>query len=90
MVKGLLLQGAQNLPSDVVQVIDQLERHCLAPDGSLVPKPASYDLQLVLQLSLSLSLVSLVAKKNARKLWRESNVYFICMCPNKVFFASLD
>ncbi|KAF5478911.1 hypothetical protein F2P56_005433 [Juglans regia] len=45
MVKGLL-QGAQNLPSDVVQVIDQLERHCLAPDGSLVPKPASYDLQL--------------------------------------------
>ncbi|KAF5461103.1 hypothetical protein F2P56_020924 [Juglans regia] len=47
MVKGLpLLQGAQNLPPDVAQVIDQLERHCLAPDGSLVPRPAYYDLQL--------------------------------------------
>ncbi|GLT83551.1 hypothetical protein SLE2022_018340 [Rubroshorea leprosula] len=40
MVKG------QNLPADVSQVIDQLERHCLAPDGSLVSKSAYYDLQL--------------------------------------------
>jgi HAUS augmin-like complex subunit 4 len=38
--------GAQNLPSDVIQLIDQLERHCLAPDGSLVSKSAYYDLQL--------------------------------------------
>ena len=45
MVKGI---GAQNLPSDVTQLIDQLERHCLAPDGSLVSKSAYYDLQLVL------------------------------------------
>ncbi|CAK9163941.1 unnamed protein product [Ilex paraguariensis] len=43
MAKGL---GAQNLPADVTQVIDQLERHCLAPDGSLVSKSAYYDLQL--------------------------------------------
>ncbi|KAE8125545.1 hypothetical protein FH972_020338 [Carpinus fangiana] len=46
MVKGLVLQGGQTLPADVAQVIDQLERHCFAPDGSLVPKPAFYDLQL--------------------------------------------
>ncbi|CAI0437230.1 unnamed protein product [Linum tenue] len=38
--------GSQNLPADVGQVIDQLERHCLAPDGSLVSKSAYYDLQL--------------------------------------------
>lgn len=38
--------GGQNLPTDVTQLIDQLERHCLAPDGSLVSKPAYYDLQL--------------------------------------------
>ncbi|CAI0379818.1 unnamed protein product [Linum tenue] len=38
--------GSQNLPADVAQVIDQLERHCLAPDGSLVSKSAYYDLQL--------------------------------------------
>ncbi|GFZ12523.1 hypothetical protein Acr_23g0009080 [Actinidia rufa] len=31
---------------DVNQVIDQLERHCLAPDGSLVSKSAYFDLQL--------------------------------------------
>ncbi|KAM7492707.1 hypothetical protein LguiA_035628 [Lonicera macranthoides] len=43
MAKGI---GAQNLPSDVTQLIDQLERHCLAPDGSLVSKSAYYDLQL--------------------------------------------
>ncbi|CAH8335378.1 unnamed protein product [Eruca vesicaria subsp. sativa] len=45
MVKAL--QGAaQNLPADVNHLIDQLERHCLAPDGSLVTKSAYYDLQL--------------------------------------------
>ncbi|XP_050381897.1 AUGMIN subunit 4 [Argentina anserina] len=44
MVKGLL-QG-QTLPADLTQVIDQLERHCLAPDDSLVSKSAHYDLQL--------------------------------------------
>lgn len=37
----------QNLPADVTQLIDQLERHCLAPDGSLVSKSAFFDLQLV-------------------------------------------
>ncbi|CAN1242956.1 AUGMIN subunit 4 [Linum perenne] len=46
MVKGLQGGGTQNLPPDVAQVIDQLERHCLAPDGSLVSKSAYYDLQL--------------------------------------------
>uniref|UniRef100_A0A6J1CCQ9 AUGMIN subunit 4 n=1 Tax=Momordica charantia TaxID=3673 RepID=A0A6J1CCQ9_MOMCH len=45
MVKSLQ-GGGQNLPADVTQVIDQLERHCLAPDGSLVSKPSHYDLQL--------------------------------------------
>ncbi|XP_050220442.1 AUGMIN subunit 4 [Mercurialis annua] len=44
MVKGL--QGSQKLPADVIQVIDQLERHCLAPDGSLISKSAYHDLQL--------------------------------------------
>jgi HAUS augmin-like complex subunit 4 len=46
MVKG---GGVQNpgLAADVSQVIDQLERHCLAPDGSLVSKSAFSDLQLV-------------------------------------------
>lgn len=39
------LQG-QSLPADVVQLIEQLERHCLAPDGSLVSKSAHSDLQL--------------------------------------------
>ncbi|KAI4307991.1 hypothetical protein L6164_031112 [Bauhinia variegata] len=43
MVKGL---HGQNLPPDVTQVIDQLERHCLAPDGSLISKPLYNDLQL--------------------------------------------
>ncbi|GMH05744.1 hypothetical protein Nepgr_007584 [Nepenthes gracilis] len=43
MVKGL---QQQNLPADVIQLIEQLERHCLAPDGSLVSKSAYYDLQL--------------------------------------------
>lgn len=44
--------GAQNLPADVTQLIDQLERHCLAPDGSLISKSTYYDLQLVLSTSL--------------------------------------
>ncbi|CAN1242955.1 AUGMIN subunit 4 [Linum perenne] len=48
MVKGLQGGGTQNLPPDVAQVIDQLERHCLAPDGSLVSKSAYYDLQLAI------------------------------------------
>ncbi|PHU22474.1 hypothetical protein BC332_07581 [Capsicum chinense] len=42
MGRGL---GSQNLPADVTQVIDQLDRHCLAPDGSLISKSAYYDLQ---------------------------------------------
>lgn len=41
-----MVKGGQNLPADVVQVIDQLERHCLAPDGSIVSKSTYYDLQL--------------------------------------------
>ena len=50
MAKGLQQQaGGQNLPADVTALIDQLERHCLAPDGSLVSKSAYYDLQLVPQ-----------------------------------------
>uniref|UniRef100_A0A803N148 AUGMIN subunit 4 n=1 Tax=Chenopodium quinoa TaxID=63459 RepID=A0A803N148_CHEQI len=43
MVKGL---QQQNLSADVTQLVDQLERHCLASDGSLVSKSAYYDLQL--------------------------------------------
>ncbi|KVI02285.1 hypothetical protein Ccrd_019432 [Cynara cardunculus var. scolymus] len=43
MAKG---GGGQNLPPDVIQLIDQLERHCLAPDGSLVSKSVYNDLQL--------------------------------------------
>ncbi|KAI4390089.1 hypothetical protein MLD38_002237 [Melastoma candidum] len=46
MVKGLQGAGGGNLPADVNQVIDQLERHCLAPDGSLLSRPAYLDLQL--------------------------------------------
>lgn len=47
MAKGLQGGGGgQNLPADVSQLVDQLERHCLAPDGSLVSKSAYYDLQL--------------------------------------------
>ncbi|EYU27337.1 hypothetical protein ABFS82_13G168600 [Erythranthe guttata] len=38
--------ATQNLPADVSLVMDQLERHCLAPDGSLISKSAYYDLQL--------------------------------------------
>ncbi|XP_060209147.1 AUGMIN subunit 4 [Lycium barbarum] len=42
MGRGL---GSQNLPGDVAGVIDQLERHCLAPDGSLISKSAYFHLQ---------------------------------------------
>ncbi|KAI3804758.1 hypothetical protein L1987_26554 [Smallanthus sonchifolius] len=38
--------GGQNLPADITQLIDQLDRHCLAPDGSLVTKSVYNDLQL--------------------------------------------
>ncbi|XP_057521710.1 AUGMIN subunit 4 [Amaranthus tricolor] len=43
MVKGL---QQQNLAADVIQLVEQLDRHCLASDGSLVSKSAFYDLQL--------------------------------------------
>lgn len=43
MGRGL---GAQNLAPDVIQLIDQLERHCLAPDGSFISKSTYYDLQM--------------------------------------------
>ncbi|KAB2615644.1 hypothetical protein D8674_022232 [Pyrus ussuriensis x Pyrus communis] len=46
MAKGLQQVQGQNLPPDVAHVVDQLERHCLAPDGSLGSKSAYYDLQL--------------------------------------------
>ncbi|TQD90964.1 hypothetical protein C1H46_023485 [Malus baccata] len=46
MAKGLQQLQGQNLPPDVAHVVDQLERHCLAPDGSLGSKTAYYDLQL--------------------------------------------
>ncbi|XP_052208618.1 AUGMIN subunit 4 [Diospyros lotus] len=46
MVKAIAAAAGQGLPPDVTQLIDQLERHCLAPDGSLVSKSAYYDLQL--------------------------------------------
>lgn len=42
-MKGL---QQQNLAADVTQLIEQLERHCLAPDGSLVSKSVYSDLQL--------------------------------------------
>ncbi|XP_058098525.1 AUGMIN subunit 4 [Magnolia sinica] len=42
MAKGI---HGQNLPADVSNLIEQLERHCLAPDGSNVSKSAYYDLQ---------------------------------------------
>ncbi|KAM2960869.1 hypothetical protein FF1_030514 [Malus domestica] len=46
MAKGLQQLQGQNLPPDVAHVVDQLERHCLAPDGFLGSKSAYYDLQL--------------------------------------------
>ena len=53
MVKGL---QQQNLAADVIQLVEQLDRHCLASDGSLVSKSAFYDLQLVCFLPFSLSI----------------------------------
>ncbi|XP_026409871.1 AUGMIN subunit 4-like [Papaver somniferum] len=38
--------GGQNLASDATQLIEQLDRHCLAPDGSMVSKSAYHDFQL--------------------------------------------
>ncbi|KAI3948821.1 hypothetical protein MKX01_022235 [Papaver californicum] len=38
--------GGQHLASDVTQLIEQLDRHCLAPDGSMVSKSVYHDLQL--------------------------------------------
>ncbi|KAL7186552.1 hypothetical protein ACSBR2_028311 [Camellia fascicularis] len=46
MAKGTTVGGGQNLPADVTQLIDQLDRHCLSPDGSLLSKSSYYDLQL--------------------------------------------
>ncbi|XP_078436314.1 HAUS augmin-like complex subunit [Wolffia australiana] len=37
---------SNNLAADVIQVVEQLERHCLAPDGSYVSKSVFSDLQL--------------------------------------------
>ncbi|XP_074590432.1 AUGMIN subunit 4 isoform X1 [Curcuma longa] len=37
---------SQNLPADVMHLIEQLERHCLAPDGSYVSKSSFAELQL--------------------------------------------
>ncbi|XP_020274602.1 AUGMIN subunit 4 isoform X1 [Asparagus officinalis] len=42
MAKG---SHSQNLPADVANLVDQLERHCLAPDGSYMSKSAYSDLQ---------------------------------------------
>uniref|UniRef100_A0A7C8ZWM4 AUGMIN subunit 4 n=1 Tax=Opuntia streptacantha TaxID=393608 RepID=A0A7C8ZWM4_OPUST len=42
-MKGL---QQQNLAADVTQLVEQLERHCLAPDGSFVSKSVYSDLQL--------------------------------------------
>ncbi|PKU63618.1 hypothetical protein MA16_Dca026688 [Dendrobium catenatum] len=39
--------NAQNTPVDVSQLIEQLERHCLAPDGSYLSKSAYSELHLV-------------------------------------------
>ncbi|CAA6653711.1 unnamed protein product [Spirodela intermedia] len=37
---------SHHLGADLIQVVEQLERHCLAPDGSYVSKSAYSDLQL--------------------------------------------
>lgn len=45
MVKAMLLPApATALGQGVSALLDQLERHCLAPDASLVSKPAYLDL----------------------------------------------
>ncbi|CAL5402776.1 unnamed protein product [Camellia sinensis] len=46
MAKGTTVGGGQNLPADVTQLIDQLDRHCLSPDGALLSKSSYDDLQL--------------------------------------------
>ncbi|KAK0602024.1 hypothetical protein LWI29_029674 [Acer saccharum] len=46
MVKSLQGGGDKKLPSDLNKVMDLLDRHCLAPDASLISKSAYYDLQL--------------------------------------------
>ena len=95
MAKGLQQQaGGQNLPADVTALIDQLERHCLAPDGSLVSKCAYYDLQLVPQkqkkkkkktlLSFLLSVWLLRKWRKDRemqvKIWIVFKIYWIWKC----------
>lgn len=45
MVKAMLLPApAMVLGQGVPALLDQLERHCLAPDASLVSKPVYLDL----------------------------------------------
>lgn len=45
MVKAMLLPApALPLGHGVPALLEQLERHCLAPDGTLVSKPAYNDL----------------------------------------------
>jgi hypothetical protein len=57
MVKSVLLPApALPLGQGVPALLDQLERHCLAPDGTLVSKPAYLDLlQVGLLMILSCS-----------------------------------
>ncbi|KAF9589014.1 hypothetical protein IFM89_018253 [Coptis chinensis] len=38
--------SVQNLAADVTQLLEQLDRHCLAPDSSLISNSAFLDLQL--------------------------------------------
>ncbi|KAF3792254.1 hypothetical protein EJ110_NYTH00340 [Nymphaea thermarum] len=40
------VSAGESLPPDIVQLTEQLDRHCLAPDGSLVSRSAYYHLQL--------------------------------------------
>ena len=55
MVKAMLLPGpAMALGQGVSALLDQLERHCLAPEGSLVSKPAYLDLLQVRSVTHSL------------------------------------
>lgn len=46
---------SQNLPADVMHLIEQLERHCLAPDGSYVSKSSFAELQRVIASALQLN-----------------------------------
>jgi len=76
MVKGL---HGQSLPADVAQVVDHLERHCFASDGSLISKPLFNDLQLV-SLSPHSDLYVFVKSPTTVAIWllRSSfqNLYF--------------